>query len=557
MKSRRTKRNLARGRQWLFRLIAAVLLPLLLLAGLEGALRLAGYGYTTGFFRHVRIAGRDFLVNNETFSLQYFPPQLARWPDPIMIEARKPADTYRIFILGESAARGELEPPYSAARYMEVLLRERFPGQKFEVVNVATTAINSHVILPVARELARCQGDLWIIYMGNNEMVGPFGAVTVFGAQAPPLALVRLGLAIQQTRVGQLLMALARQTRGKAATSESWGGMKMFLGNHVRPDSPRKQAVYHSFDRNLHDILRAGLNSGARVILNTVAVNLKDCPPFVSLTNSNLPPADRSAWEKAYADGCRAATNGSPAEAVRAFEQACRLDPLVPDAQFRWAEGLLALTNYPGRDASPRRPQVPEQGPLGEASLPAREHFQLACDDDALPFRADSQVNALIRKAAREYADPRLDLYDAAAMPAGNASGIPGEELFYEHVHFNFDGNYRLGLAWAQEAERLLPPSIRSLAAGPWPTQETCEKRLGLSDWNRCAVIMTVMNRLHRPPFNAQSNNERRLAALQAQATACQRRMSRAAAAQARADFLDALRRAPDDHWLHENFAEF
>ena len=45
------------------------------------------------------------------------------------------------------------------------------------------TAINSHAILPIARECARRDGDLWIIYMGNNEMVGPFGAGTVFGSR--------------------------------------------------------------------------------------------------------------------------------------------------------------------------------------------------------------------------------------------------------------------------------------------------------------------------------------------------------------------------------------
>jgi len=45
------------GRQWLFRLIAFVLLPLLTLAVLEGALRLAGYGYATGFFEKIRVGG--------------------------------------------------------------------------------------------------------------------------------------------------------------------------------------------------------------------------------------------------------------------------------------------------------------------------------------------------------------------------------------------------------------------------------------------------------------------------------------------------------------------
>ena len=44
-----------------------------------------------------------------------------------------------------------------------------------------------------------------MIYMGNNEVVGPFGAGTVFGPQAPPLPLIRGSLALKSTRTGQLL----------------------------------------------------------------------------------------------------------------------------------------------------------------------------------------------------------------------------------------------------------------------------------------------------------------------------------------------------------------
>ncbi len=46
--------------------------------------------------------------------------------------------------------------------------------------------------------------DIWVIYMGNNEVVGPFGAGTVFGRQVPPLPLIRASLALKTTRIGQL-----------------------------------------------------------------------------------------------------------------------------------------------------------------------------------------------------------------------------------------------------------------------------------------------------------------------------------------------------------------
>ena len=59
--------------------------------------------------------------------------------------------------------------------------------------------------------------------------------------------------------------------------------MQMFAKNQVRQDDPRMPTVYAHFQRNLDDILRMGVDSGAKIVLSTVASNLKDCPPFGSL----------------------------------------------------------------------------------------------------------------------------------------------------------------------------------------------------------------------------------------------------------------------------------
>jgi tetratricopeptide (TPR) repeat protein len=484
----------AAERKWLFRAGAFVLVPVLFLLALEGSLRVCGYGYPTGFFSHFRVSGKEYLVNNPSFSLRFFPPQLTRWPARIMMEANKPADTYRIFILGESAAMGDPEIAYGAGRYMDALLKERFPGKHFEIVNVAITAINSNVILPIARDCAKQEGDLWIIYMGNNEMVGPFGAATVFGAQAPPLNLIRLNLAIQRTRIGQLLQALARKLHGKSAPA-SWSGMEMFLGNQLLPEDPRKAVVYKNFEGNLRDIVRAGLNSGAKVLLNTVAVNLKDCPPFGS-TNSA-----RSA-----------------------------------ETEYHEGETLFGRGNAAG----------------------AREDFQKACDDDTLPFRTDSRLNGLIEKVGREFAGGNLDLYDTAGgLAAESRSGICGDESFYEHVHFNFDGNYRLARAWAAQVESLLPAEFKSGEASNWASQELCERRLGLTDWNRYSAIGGVIQRMRQPPLSMQSNNAQRVQALREEMEQILARMTDSAQPAAREIYEDALKRAPDDYFLHENFAAF
>jgi tetratricopeptide (TPR) repeat protein len=48
------------GRKWLFRLVAMVVIPLVLLGGLEAALRLAGYDYRTSLFKEIQISEEKF-----------------------------------------------------------------------------------------------------------------------------------------------------------------------------------------------------------------------------------------------------------------------------------------------------------------------------------------------------------------------------------------------------------------------------------------------------------------------------------------------------------------
>jgi tetratricopeptide (TPR) repeat protein len=523
----------SRRKLWIFRLVAFLGVPLALLVGLELALRLAGYGFPTGFFRPVRIGGTDFLVENDKFGLRFFPPQLARSPAPVVMRARKAPGTCRIFVLGESAALGDPRPAYGPSRYLQALLQERCPETSFEIVCVAMTAINSHAVLPIARECARHEGDFWIVYLGNNEFVGPFGATTVFGAQAPSGASVRLSLAAQRLRIGQLLMSAIRKLNGDASKA-GWGGMKMFLENQVPPGDPRRTVVEQNFRRNLGDILRTGTAAGTKVILNTVAVNLKDCPPFASVLASNLPPADAAALAQMVQRASEAEQTGDLAGAGRLYEEAIKIDPAQAQLHFGLGTVQTQLTNF----------------------VAAREHFALARDLDALPFRTTSGLNALTRNYGTR-SNRGLILLDAEAILATNsASGITGEEIFYEHVHFNFDGNYRLARLWAGQVDAALPGSIRRSSAA-WASQARCEQRLGLTDWNRAGVYEDMIRRLLEPPFTHQSGQARRLETFRAALKAIRERLTADASQAARGVYFQALTAAPDDHRLHENFAEF
>jgi len=522
--------SLSRRRLWSFRL-ALILLPFLLLSLLEITLRFAGYGYNPHFFNRQKIGREEFLVQNDDFSRRFFPKEIARNPGPVRFRVHKKPGSFRIFILGESAAMGDPAQSIAPYRYLEMLLREKFPGNEFEVINVAFTAINSHVILPIARECAAHEADLWIIYMGNNEMVGPFGAATVFGSQAPPLPSVRLALALQRLRTGQWLMELGRKLRSQGKKSPGGGRMAMFLDNQIAPNSPLKETVYRNFQKNLHDIVSTGVNSGAKVLLNTVAVNLKDCPPFASITNSHLSSADRVQFEQLYAEAMEKAAQKEFAKASQLFERAAQVDSKSAMLQFRWGECLLAQTNF----------------------TRARERFQLACDNDALPFRADSRINATIRSEHEKVRNKELILFDsAAALAADSEAGLCGREIFYEHVHFDFDGRYRLGRAWAEQIESLLPRNTNA-----WVSQAFCDQLLGLSPWNRAQVLRLMLERIQMPPLSGQANNERRRDSLEARLTELRAEMNPDNAAKVRKAFLKLLEQRPEDYFLHQEFALF
>lgn len=462
-----------------------MLLPLLLLSCIELVLRVAGYGYPTAFFLKEDIAGQTMLVDNHKFGWRFFGPALARTPRPMEFPALKPARTCRVFVFGESAAYGDPKPEFGLPRFLEVMLQDRYPGVRFEVVNAAMTGINSHVILPIARDCARESGDVWVIYMGNNEVVGPFGSGTVFGIQAPPLLLIRVGLWLKTTRTGQCLVQWAHRATSRGESQ--WQGMAMFVHNQVRQNDPRMRVVYAHFRRNLRDIIAAGRVHNAAVVVSTVLSNLKDCAPFGSEHRPDLPPDNLTAWQDLYRGGVEAENARHCAQAVEQFQRAAGLDDQFAELQYRWGRCCLAL----GRDDE------------------AREHFVRARDYDTLRFRTDSRLNLLICAAAGSTADPKVRLVEAEReLAAASPHGIPGAEMLYEHVHLNFHGNYCLALAILGQVREVLPTWAKAQEAPGWLSEAQCAERLAWTDWDRYRSARSVMLRLCQPPFTSQCDHD-------------------------------------------------
>ena len=527
---------LPRRRLWLFRLAAAVLVPLVTFTVLEAILRLAGFGYSTSFFLPSHINGEACCIQNDRFGWRFFGAAMSRTPCHFLFREAKPPGTFRIFVLGESAAYGDPQPAFGFARVLEVLLQERYPGVRFEVVNAAMTAINSHAILPIARDCARQHGDLWVLYMGNNEVVGPYGAGTVFGPQAPNLALIRGSLAFKATKTGQWMDSLRERLTRHPASVNEWGGMMMFVKHQVRQDDPRMRAVYAHFERNVSDILRTAVQSGVRVVVSTVASNLKDCAPFASLHRPDLSEAERMEWDRLYLAGCEAQKASRFSQALDLFGRAGRIDDHFAELQFRWAQCYLSL----GQDAE------------------ACRRFTLARDYDTLRFRSDSRINDLIRQAAQGRQSEGILLVDGQQALAQNSPHqLVGEELLYEHVHLRFEGNYLLARTCADAVARSLPESITGQAESQrdWPSIDQCARRLAWTGWNRYEATTLILTRVSDPPFTSQINHEEQYRHLRTQIEQLLPATQPEAVEQAIALSREALAKSPDDPFLHENLA--
>jgi tetratricopeptide (TPR) repeat protein len=528
--------KIAGRRLWFFRIFAVIFIPLLVIGALEMGLRLFGYGYSTSFFLRTRINGQEFYVPNDCFGYRFFPPTLARTPVPQRMAVNKSPNTFRIFLFGESAAQGDPDPSFGAGRYLQALLRERYPGTDFEVVCVAMTAINSHAILPIARECARRDGDLWIIYMGNNEMIGPFGPSTVFGSRVPAVCLVRANLATKATRTGQLLESLMERWGPHSGTPKTWEGLNMFKDHQARYDDPNRLRAYKNFKENLTDILRQGQNAGVPILLSTVGSNLKDCAPFASLHSTTLSETQKADWDRLVQDGITLETSGDYHKAWDEFMQAAALDPQYAELQFRMGSCDLAMTN----------------------NARALREFELARDDDTLGFRADTRINEIIKNAAEAQAGKGVYFLDAARTLAEESpDGIPGNELFYEHVHLDFAGNYVLGRAFAEQTASLLPKSILARDKGGWASSEICDRRLAVSPWDRVRLWQDNFSRVSEPPFTGQLNDVPRARFYMSKLKELGADLNEKTREQSRAVYKDALALTPDDYVLHQNFAQF
>ena len=496
--------------------------PLLLLAILEMALRWGGVGYPTTLLTPCTVQGVSASCYNLFFAAPFFPAGSVQTPRLYSIPANKAAGTYRIFVLGESAAMGDPDPAYGFSRYLEVMLRERFPAMKFEVVNTGSVAINSHVVLPIAKGLADQHPDLFIIYSGNNEVVGPYGPGTILTSSGMSIPLVRSNIFLRSTRIGQLVSKLGSEKK-------EWRGMEMFLDKQVRASSPLMAHVYSNFERNLRDTIAVGRAAGAQVIVATAATNLVDCGPFASLHRENLKEEELKEWSSLVQRGSELEASKSFGEALNLYLSAAKIDDEYAELEFRIARCLRSLGQ----------------------TQPAKEHFQRSRDLDTLRFRADTRINQVNRAVASSIS--AVGLVDTETLFSNaSADGIIGSDLVYEHVHMTPRGSYLLAREiFLQLADRL-SARVGQSGATEAPSETECERLLALTGADRSRIAAEMLRRIQMAPFTNQVNHSDQVLRFSLEAQNWTETANDTAL-----QYQWAIARAPEDRMLRYRFGMF
>jgi tetratricopeptide (TPR) repeat protein len=379
--------------------IVTLLLPFVLLAGAEGMLRLAGIGRLESLFIPVT-AAPGYLQPNPGAIRRFFPDP-KRAPDVSIdttwFPAQKPAGTLRLFVQGESSAAGF---PYgrwaSPGAMLQQRLQRTYPDRNVEVIDVAMAAVTSYVLLDFADEIIAQHPDAIVIYTGHNEYLGIGGVgSSLVAARSPAIA-----RAIQALRRLHLYRALERLLAPMLEPQQDplsqRGGTLMARVAKERSialGSPMFRQGEAQFRGNLDRLLAKYQRAGVPVFIGTLASNLRDQPPFVSVV----------------ADGAKSA-----------------------QLHYAHARELDRAGRYE----------------------PALAEYVAAKDLDGLRFRAPESFDGLIRDVAKARGATLVDVRAAMARAARN--GIVGADLMLEHVHPNVEGYFQLAgafypaiVAWA------------------------------------------------------------------------------------------------------------
>ena len=406
-------------RRKLLLILVGLLLPVLLLALVEGTLALFGIGddalYDDPFvgfapgsrlFEEREVGGEGRWVTRPAklafFNEQSFP-------------VAKGAGTVRIFTLGGSTTAGR---PYddllSFSQWLRLYLQAADPHRHFEVVNAGAISYASDRIALLMQELVRYEPDAFVIYTGHNEFLEERTYSELIHQSE---AVKRLRMWVSNFRFAALARrAMAPSPQRGTETDQlvtrldAWTGLERF-----HRDPHLEDTVVEHFASNLRRMIGIARGGGVRVVFVQPISNLKDFSPFKGEPGRSLSGAEQGRLETLQGRAEELLGAGRPAEALASLKEALELAPQHADLHFLVGRCHLAVGRF-------------EE---------ARAAFVLSKDLDAAPLRALERIERQIEQVtARE----RAALVDLPAAREGEnrrltGHGIFGNELLQDHVH--------------------------------------------------------------------------------------------------------------------------
>jgi len=397
-------------------------LPLAALALLEGALRLAGWG---GYPPFLRLAGslpsgEQVALVEPAASKPYFfaNPTRPGYAEETNFLMPKPAGTVRIFLVGESAAKGYPQPRnLGMASFLQAMLAEVWPDRRVEVISLGTTAVASFPLVYLVRDAVRFDPDLFVFYVGNNEFFGAYGVASINASGTLPtwaLPAVRLarGLAIVQAVEG-----FVHRTADESRTL-----MEQMVGQTMVPaDSPLRAAAARNLETNLSQMLAAVEAAGLPALVCTTASNEAGLRPL----------GDGGAALAAFEQAERAAAAGDRKAAQAAFLEARDLDsmPWRPIAATEQAIRRAArAAGVPLCDIAER---------FRDLAVSAATDWELLDDHVHLSLRGQAE-------AARCMVDAFANLPPKVRVEPSAAADLPGSSELAERLGANEYDAYRV-----------------------------------------------------------------------------------------------------------------
>lgn len=405
------------------------LTPVIIFLIVEAVLRVVNYGPNLNLFVVKEIGERKLYSLNPQVVRRYFGMEgFTTYVSKDMFLQPKLPGTYRIFCLGASTTIGY---PYMYNGSYPSLLQDRlsalFPEKNIEVINLGITAVASYTVLDFAKEVVKYQPDLILIYMGHNEFYGALGAGSTQFIGKNRLV-IHLYLQLQKFKLFQLVRDTIHWIGNKFKTKNVYTRQRNLMEQMVRDKSipfggSTYKNVMKNFQANVREIVEIAHHHRIDLLLCTVASNIRDQHPFISLSkDSTLSKKTKQLLTSVQ----ELMDRNSYDEALVQLHQIVAIDSQRADAHFLLGRCYDYLEDFEK----------------------ARTHYELARDFDGLRFRASSELNTIIRQICCSDQVPLVDIekkfYEAAI------NGIPGKDLFWEHVHPKLNGYFLIAKEMCQ-----------------------------------------------------------------------------------------------------------